>query len=61
MIDTDNRASLKVPKKIALKLDKKARALGIQTRAPWATYANMVLSKDVEDREVAESNQEGSV
>jgi len=49
MIDTDDRASLKVPKEIALKLDKVARSLGIQTRAPWATYANMVLAQSVRE------------
>jgi hypothetical protein len=51
MIDTDDRASLKVPKEIALKLDKKARAMGLQTRAPWATLANMVLAQAVKGAE----------
>jgi len=49
MIDYDNRATLKVPKEIALRLDKKAREMGLQTRAPWATYANMILAKDVQE------------
>lgn len=47
MIDIDNRASLKVPREIAKKLDKKAREIGIQTRAPWSTYANMILARAV--------------
>jgi hypothetical protein len=50
MIDYDNRATLKVPKEVALKLDKKARDMGIQTRAHCATYANMILARDVQDK-----------
>ena len=57
MIDYDDRASLKVPRAVALKLDRKARAMGIQTRAPWATLANMVLAQSVKG-EMPESNKE---
>lgn len=49
LIDTDNRATLKVPRELAEKLKTKAKRMGIQGRAPWAIYAKMVLAQAVKE------------
>lgn len=51
MIDYDNRATLKIPKELALKLEEKAKAKKIDGRAPWAIYARMVLREAAEGGE----------
>ena len=48
MIDYDNRATLKVPRDLAEKLEEKAKDMKIGGRAPWAIYARMILRQAVE-------------
>ena len=49
MIDSDGRATLKIPEDLALKLQEKAKDMKIDGRAPWAIYARMKLREAVED------------
>ena len=51
MIDSDGRATLKIPKELAEKLEEKAKDMKIGGRAPWAIYARMVLRQAVEGSE----------
>jgi len=47
MIGENGEVQLRVPKDIALKLERKAKRKGISGRAPWAIYARMILKEAI--------------